>query len=194
VRALTTVALTAAGVILAACTTINVTTAPTTTSTTISAPSNTAVSGSEGFQVNGGNMEPTLQIGSQVTVHPPQNQDGINRGAIVVFRTPADENCGGPPTADLISRVIALPGETISLSTSPNGYVMINGKRLDETWLPSSAQGTTFPGPAGTAYNLGTSYVIPSNDYFVMGDNRRDSCDSRYWGPVPLSDVVGVAR
>jgi signal peptidase I len=91
--------------------------------------------------------------------------------------------------ADLVKRVIGLPGETISLSG--HGYVLINGKRLDETWLPSSVQGTTYPGPAGNAYALDQPYKIPADEYFVMGDNRDDSCDSRYWGPLAGSLIVG---
>ena len=193
-RAFRTLALASAALISAACTTVNVITAPTTTT---SAPAKTApgsLGPPESFRLAGGNMEPTLQIGSEVTVTPSQNQDGIKRGDVVVFRSPPAENCGGPPVADDISRVIGLPGETISLSTSPKDYVKIDGKQLDETWLPSSLQGITFPGPAGTPYNLDNPYLIPDYDYYVMGDNRTDSCDSRYWGPVPFSDVVGVAR
>ncbi len=191
-RALGTLALAGAGLISAVCTTINVTTAPTTTT---SAPSKITppLGPPESFRVAGGNMEPALQIGSVVTVSPSQYQDEIKQGDIVVFRPPPDENCGGPPLTDLISRVIGLPGETISLSTSPKGYVVINGKRLNETWLPPSVHGTTFPGAAGSPYKLAQPYLIPANDYFVMGDNRTDSCDSRYWGPVPFSGVVGVS-
>jgi signal peptidase I len=85
--------------------------------------------------------------------------------------------------------VICLPGETISLSG--NGYVLINGKRLDETWLPKSVQGTTYPGPSGNPYSLNHPYKIPANDYFMMGDNRGDSCDSRFWGAIPKSLMVG---
>jgi signal peptidase I len=90
---------------------------------------------------------------------------------------------------DLVKRIIGLPGETISLSG--NGYVRINGKRLDETWLPASKQGSTYPGPSGTAYSLAHPFTIPAGDYFVMGDNRGISCDSRYWGPIPKSSIVG---
>jgi signal peptidase I len=144
------------------------------------------------FFIPSGSMEPTLQIGDRILVNKlSYHLHGVDRGDIVVFRRPADENCGGPPVADLVKRVIGLPGETISLSTSPKGYVKIDGKRLDETWLPSSAQGTTYPGPAGPAYSLAKPYVIPPNDYFVMGDNRTDSCDSRYWGPISRSLIVG---
>jgi signal peptidase I len=134
-------------------------------------------------------MEPTLQVGDRIVVDKlSYHLHGVDRGNIVVFRRPADENCGGPPVADLVKRVIGLPGETISLS---KGYVLIDGKRLDENWLPSSTQGTTFPGPSGPTYNLAKPYVIPSNRYFVMGDNRADSCDSRYWGPIAKSLIVG---
>jgi signal peptidase I len=141
------------------------------------------------FFIPSGSMEPTLQIGDRILVDKlSYHLHGVDRGNIVVFRRPADENCGGAPVADLVKRVIGLPGETISLS---KGYVDINGKRLNETWLPTSVQGTTFPGPTGPSYNLAKPYVIPANHYFVMGDNREDSCDSRYWGPIPRSLIVG---
>jgi signal peptidase I len=147
------------------------------------------------FFIPSGSMEPTLQIGDRILVNKlSYHLHGVDRGNIVVFRRPADENCGGKPVADLVKRVIGLPGETISLtnsSGSSGAYVLIDGKRLDESWLPSSMQGQTYPGPAGTTYNLTKPYVIPANHYFVMGDNRTDSCDSRYWGPISKSLIVG---
>lgn len=141
------------------------------------------------FYIPSGSMEPTLQIGDRILVDKlAYHLHGVDRGNIVVFRRPADEDCGGPPVADLVKRVIGLPGETISLG---KGHVYIDGKLLNENWLPASVQGTTFPGPTGPAYNLTKPYVIPSNEYFVMGDNRSDSCDSRYWGPISKSLIVG---
>jgi signal peptidase I len=141
------------------------------------------------FYIPSGSMEPTLKIGDRILVDKlAYHLHGVDRGNIVVFRRPADENCGGPPVADLVKRVIGLPGETISLS---KGHVLIDGKLLNEGWLPSSVQGTTFPGPSGTSYNLAKPYVVPANHYFVMGDNRSDSCDSRYWGPIAKSLIVG---
>ncbi len=141
------------------------------------------------FYIPSGSMEPTLQIGDRILVDKlAYHLHGVDRGNIVVFRRPANEDCGGAPVADLVKRVIGLPGETISLS---KGHVFIDGKPLDESWLPTSVQGTTFPGPQGPTYNLAKPYVIPSNHYFVMGDNRDDSCDSRYWGPIPRSLIVG---
>jgi signal peptidase I len=142
------------------------------------------------FFIPSGSMEPTLQIGDRIVVDKlAYALHGVGRGDIVVFARPPHENCAGPPVADLVKRVVGLPGETISLSG--NGYVLINGKRLDETWLPSSERGTTYPGPAGTAYALNHPYKIPKGDYFVMGDNRGDSCDSRFWGPISGSLIVG---
>ena len=144
------------------------------------------------FYIPSGSMEPTLKVGDRILVDKlSYHLHGVDRGNIVVFRRPADENCGGEPVADLVKRVIGLPGETISLTTGSKGYVKINGKRLDETWLPSSVQGKTFPGPAGKPYHLAKPFVVPANHYFVMGDNRAVSCDSRYWGPIARSLIVG---
>jgi signal peptidase I len=141
------------------------------------------------FYIPSGSMEPTLQIGDRILVNKlSYHLHGVDRGDIVVFTRPATENCGGPEVNDLVKRVIALPGEVISLS---NGYVYIDGRRLDETWLPQSEQGKTQPGPAGNAANLQHPYRVPANDYFVMGDNRGDSCDSRWWGPISRSLIVG---
>lgn len=142
------------------------------------------------FFIPSGSMMPTLNIGDRIVVDKlSYDLHGVGRGDIVVFSRPPAENCAGPPVSDLVKRVIGLPGETISLSGS--GYVIVDGKRLDETWLPNSQQGTTYPGPSGSPYSLSHPYKIPANDYFMMGDNRGDSCDSRYWGPIPKSLIVG---
>jgi signal peptidase I len=144
------------------------------------------------FFIPSGSMEPTLQIGDRILVNKlSYHFHSVHRGDIVVFKRPAAENCGGTPVSDLVKRVIGLPGETISLTDGKKSYVVINGKRLDESWLPASEQGVTYPGPAGTAFNLEKPYVVPANDYFVMGDNRTESCDSRYWGPISKSLIVG---
>jgi signal peptidase I len=141
------------------------------------------------FFIPSGSMEPTLQIGDRILVNKlSYDLHGVDRGNIVVFSRPPTENCGGPEVNDLVKRVIGLPGNVISLS---GGYVYIDGKRLDESWLPASEQGVTTPGPPGTPYSLVRPFKVPANDYFVMGDNRTDSCDSRYWGPISKSLIVG---
>jgi signal peptidase I len=144
------------------------------------------------FYIPSGSMEPTLNIGDRILVSKlSYHLHSVNRGDIVVFSRPAQENCGGEPVNDLVKRVVGLPGETISLTKGARSYVMINGKRLDESWLPNSVQGVTYPGPSGTPYSLARPYVIPQHDYFVMGDNRTQSCDSRFWGPISSSLIVG---
>ena len=141
------------------------------------------------FFIPSGSMEPTLQIGDRILVNKlSYHLHGVDRGNIVVFSRPPAENCGGPEVNDLVKRVIGLPGDVISLT---NGYVYIDGKKLDESWLPPSEQGITVAGPAGNSSNLARPYRVPTNDYFVMGDNRTDSCDSRYWGPISRSLIVG---
>jgi signal peptidase I len=142
------------------------------------------------YFIPSGSMEPTLQVGDRILVNKlSYHLHGVGRGDIVVFARPPAEHCGGATVPDLVKRVIGLPGETISLSG--HGYVEINGKLLNETWLPSSVQGMTMPGPSGTPYSLAHPFKIPSNEYFMMGDNRTDSCDSRFWGPIPKSLIVG---
>ncbi|MGH9172657.1 MAG: signal peptidase I [Acidimicrobiales bacterium] len=127
------------------------------------------------FFVPSGSMEPTLQVGDRMLVQ--KIGFTIQRGDILVFRRPpgdlADTN-----NEDLVKRVIGLPGETIS---SRGNTVYINGKPLSEPYLPP---GTILGKPIPTQ-------KIPSGDYFMLGDNRNDSADSRYWGYLPRSYVVG---
>ena len=141
------------------------------------------------FYIPSGSMEPTLQIGDRILVNKlSYHLHGVDRGDIVVFSRPPAEDCGGPEVNDLVKRVIGLPGDVLSLA---GGYVYVNGKKLDESWLPASEQGITAAGPTGNSSNLARPYRVPTNDYFVMGDNRTDSCDSRYWGPIGKSLIVG---
>ena len=113
---------------------------------------------------------------------------GIGRGDIVVFSTPPTENCAGPPVSDLVKRVIALPGEIIALE---DGRVLINGRLYPEPFLPPNLRNDTYPGPSTAPYALHAAYRVPAGEVYVMGDNRPDSCDSRYWGPIRESTIVG---
>jgi signal peptidase I len=141
------------------------------------------------YSIPSGSMEPTLQVGDRIVVDKlSYHLHGVDRGNIVVFTTPPNEDCAGPPVADLVKRVIGLPGETISLQ---DGSVYINGRLLPEPFLPADLRTDTYPGPSDHDYALHHAYQIPAGDVFVMGDNRPDSCDSRYWGPIRESTIVG---
>lgn len=129
------------------------------------------------YYVPSTSMYPTLKDGDRIVVNKLSGT--IHVGDIIVFKRPAAEDCGGPPVPDLVKRVVGLPGQTVSAS---NGNVYITGKLQSEPWLPKSTQ---------TYTTMSKPYTVPKGDYFVMGDNRVNSCDSRMWGPVKQSLVVG---
>ena len=131
------------------------------------------------FYIPSGSMEPTLQVGDRIIVSKLSVEFGtIHIGDIVVFKAPPAENCG-EPVVDLVKRVIGLPGDHL---TSVGNTIFVNGKALHETW--------THTEPLGQAIGHVT---VPANQYFMMGDNHSDSCDSRMWGTVPKSDIIGKA-
>jgi signal peptidase I len=136
-------------------------------------------------------MYPTLKVGDRIIVDKlSYHLHGVQRGDIVVFASPPLED---QEYADLVKRVIGLPGETIS---AKDGHVYINGKRLNEPWLPPGPASYTgaLPGDAHPQFDLPGPVKIPPGEYFVMGDNRLDSEDSRFFGPIPRSLIVGRAE
>ena len=138
----------------------------------------------EPFSVSSGAMSPTLRAGTDVLVVKSQLLAGsIGKGDIVVFHEPTASNCsaGGDGSRELVERVIGSPGQTIR---SSRGHIYVNGVRLHEKGWYDPAQGEL-----GTTKLANTK--IPQGSYFVMGDNRTNSCDSRTFGPIPESSVVG---
>ncbi len=131
------------------------------------------------FFIPSGSMEPTLQIGDRIIVSKLSLDFGsIHRGDILVFKAPPAEHCGEPVT-DLVKRVIGLPGDHL---TSRGNTIYVNGAPLNETWTHYEPLAT----PIGQV-------TVPANHYFMMGDNHPNSCDSRMWGTVPRSDIIGRA-
>ena len=127
------------------------------------------------LRVKGNSMEPTLKNGQLVQSQPLRRSSfhqGL-RGKIVAFRHPLN------PVTIYIKRVTGLPGEHVAIN---GGLVEIEGQPLSEVYLP---------GPLETPASGATQWVNDSSEVFVMGDNRADSEDSRRFGPVPLSLIVG---
>jgi signal peptidase I len=146
----------------------------------------------QAFSIPSQSMEPTLQPGDRVLVDKLATDFGaVSTGDIIVFRRPPAD---ASPIDYLIKRVIAGPGQTVYVA---NCKVYVNGKELRQRYLPngwqdpSSEYCTVWDAPG--MLELPDPYTIPAGHYFVMGDNRKDSDDSRYWGLVPANYVVGVA-
>jgi signal peptidase I len=127
------------------------------------------------FLVQGASMEPNFSSGDYLLVdelsyrlRPPA------RGEVVVFRNPANE------AEFFIKRIIGLPHDEILIN---NGRLFINGQAVEETYLPSNI-------PLQDNLRL----RLRNDEYFVMGDNRSQSYDSRSWGPLKQRELVGVVR
>ena len=135
-----------------------------------------------------GSMEPTVLIGDHLIVSRIGYDAGIpftnihvplwrnpKRQQIIVFRAPLPQE-GNP---DFIKRTIGLPGDTLEIRA---GVVYINGKALSEPYREDPPNPTEYRGP----------WHVPAGEYFMMGDNRENSYDSRYWGFVPRANIIGT--
>ena len=153
------------------------------------------------YQIPSGSMEPTLDINQRVLVNRfIYHFKDPEIGDIVVFHPPAGADsgteCGVPrgpeepcpkPTPNessqnFIKRIVAGPGDTLSVR---NGHPVVNGKIAKEDFIK--------PCQSGGACNLPKPIRIPPDHYFMMGDNRGSSDDSRFWGPVPRAWIIGEA-
>ncbi len=148
----------------------------------------------QAFKIPTGSMEENLLIGDHLLVnkfvHAPTETglerallpiDEVERGDVLVFKGVEE------PDRDFIKRVIGLPGETIELRQST---VFIDGRPLEEPYLDlMRPEGRMPPDIRGT---FGPQ-VVPEGHLFMMGDNRGDSQDSRYWGPLPFEYIRGRA-
>jgi signal peptidase I len=141
------------------------------------------------YRIPSSSMEPTLHCAAPEPGCEAGSSDRVlanrfiyrfrdpSRGDIVVFRTPEEavERCGAGGT--FVKRLVGLPGDRIALE---RGVLRLNGERVDEPYVNGGP-----PGPDFAQRTLGP------DEYFMMGDNRAQSCDSREWGPVNRADLIG---
>ncbi len=125
------------------------------------------------YSIPSGSMEPTLQAGDHILV-TPYHSALPQRGDVVVFHAPAN------PRELLVKRIVAVAGDLIE---SRDGRLVICGRTVAEPYLLRQAATTAI-----------TPQIIPADSYFVLGDNRTDSLDSRAWGVLPRSCIIGRAR
>jgi signal peptidase I len=132
----------------------------------------------QAFYIPSASMDPTLKVHDRVLVNKlSYHLHPVHRGDIIVFKAPAVERTA--QIKDLVKRVVGLPGDVIS---ARSGHVYINDRLLKEPYLP---KGTTTEDLPRT--------VIPPGNYYMMGDNRAASSDSRVFGPIPRSTIIGRA-
>ncbi|HET9103734.1 MAG TPA: signal peptidase I [Solirubrobacteraceae bacterium] len=154
------------------------------------------------YRIPSPSMEPTLAIGQRVLAN--RLTDSPSLGDVVVFHPPrgadpltpvcgaSNQGDGHPQACDsptpaqstqtFIKRVVGMPGDHLSIR---GGHVYRNGKR--------EADGYIRPCGADSSCNFPQTITVPPGHYFMMGDNRGQSDDSRFWGPIPQSWVIGVA-
>jgi signal peptidase I len=129
----------------------------------------------QAFYIPSESMVPTLKVHDRVLVNKLSYKlHSVHRDDIVVFKAPAGSD---PGIDDLVKRVIGLPGETVS---GHGGHVYINNKELNESYLPKGMYTSDF-----------APVKIPKDSYWVMGDNRVNSKDSRVFGTITKGKIVG---
>ena len=131
------------------------------------------------FQVSGESMYPTFKDSEYILTNLIGLRFGeLERGDVIVFKSPTDAD------KDFIKRVIGVPGDSVMLL---DGFVYVNGMKFDESpYLESDVR--TF---GGSSLQEGETVIVPEGEYLVMGDNRQNSSDSREWGFLKESDIIG---
>ena len=128
-------------------------------------------------KVEGTSMMPGMSDQERIFINKYEyrlSSDSIRRGDLVVFHFPLD------PSQSYIKRVVGLPGDTVEIA---GGTVLVNGKKLDEPYVPDEYRDRiSLP-----------KEPIPASHYFVLGDHRNSSSDSRMWGLVDRSEIYGKA-
>jgi signal peptidase I len=134
------------------------------------------------FWIPSSSMAPTLGVYDRVLVQKAFfTWRDVHEGQIVVFSHPRLDHCG-PQEGDLVKRVIALPGQMIY---SSGNSIYVNGRLLAEPYLPHN---DPLGPPIASSRH---PYRVPPGEFYMLGDNRSDSCDSRYWGPIKGSSMIG---
>lgn len=137
-------------------------------------------------QVNGNSMWPNFLDGEyMLTDKLSYRLNEPVRGDVIIFRAPTGARCPQQLQCDFVKRIIGLPGETILLR---EGNVLVNDVELSETYLPDDPRFETATPSEGPL-----SIRLKGGEYFVLGDNRGHSSDSRAWGTVPRENIVGRA-
>jgi signal peptidase I len=153
------------------------------------------------FRIPSGSMIPTLKDGDRIVVNKlSYDVHDVHRGDVVVFTRPKCDTAGSPKWAncgvvgdfdDLVKRVIGLPGDKLYIA---NSHVYVDGRALDEPYVRKGAVTLAQPPySCGFSGTISDPYVVPKGMAFVMGVNRDDSLDSRCFGPIPESTIVGRA-
>jgi signal peptidase I len=135
----------------------------------------------QAFWIPSPSMTPTLEVGDRVLVNKlAYRTHDVHRGDLVVFERPPEASDGeGSEIKDLIKRVVAVGGDTLE---ARDGQVYVNDERIEEPYLVDGTPTDNLP-----------RQVIPEGFVFVMGDNRTNSQDSRYFGPIDEDTIVGRA-
>lgn len=138
----------------------------------------------EPYVVPTGSMEDTIEIGDQVFAQKVTTNLGMSpqAGDIIVFRNPD----GSSDHDVLVKRVIATAGQTVEMV---DGRVLVDGQALDEPYTIGQSQPLASQAPGVI---IRYPYTVPEGCIWVMGDNRENSADSRYFGAVEVDDVIGV--